>query len=77
MTSRRVALAQLTVAVLAFAGCVASWLSSGSVETVAPLADGEPQMTSTVYDAPLIALALLLAGVAAVAAVTGIARLKS
>lgn len=70
-------MAQLTVAVLAFAGSIASWLSAGSVEVVAPLAEGEPAMTSTVYDTSLIALALLLAGVAAVAAVTGVVRLTS
>jgi hypothetical protein len=77
MTSRTLALIQLTIAGLALVGCVLSWMFSTTIETVAPVTAGEPAKTSTVYDPSLILLALVLAAVAAVAAVAGVARLRS
>ena len=43
---------------------------------MAPVIDGEPATTSVVYDAPLLTLALLLATVAGVLVVLGIANLR-
>jgi hypothetical protein len=77
VTSRTFALVELVVAVAALAGAVLSWLASKSIETVPPILDGEPTMTATVYDPSLVLLALILGGVASVAAVAGIARLRS
>ena len=44
--------------------------------TVAPVLDGEPQTTSVVYSPPLLVLSLLLATIAGVLAVLGVARLR-
>ena len=68
---------QLLVALVAAIGCVLSWLAASSTVVVAPVLDGEPQTTSVVYNAPLLVLSLLLATVAGVLAVLGIARLRS
>ena len=68
---------ELSLAVVAAIGCVLSWLAASSTVVVAPVLDGEPQTTSVVYNAPLLVLSLLLATVAGVLAVLGIARLRS
>jgi hypothetical protein len=68
---------ELSLAVVAAVGCVLSWLAASSTVVVAPVLDGEPQTTSVVYSAPLLVLSLLLATVAGVLAVLGIARLRS
>ena len=68
---------ELSLAVVAAVGCVLSWLAASSTVVVAPVLDGEPQTTSVVYNAPLLVLSLLLATVAGVLAVLGIARLRS
>jgi hypothetical protein len=68
---------ELSVAVVAAIGCVLSWLAARSTVVVAPVLDGEPQTTSVVYSAPLLVLSLLLATIAGVLAVLGIARLRS
>jgi hypothetical protein len=65
---------ELLGAVVAAVGCVLSWLAARSTVVVAPVLDGEPQTTSVVYSAPLLVLSLLLATVAGVLAVVGIAR---
>ena len=65
---------ELLGAVVAAVGCVLSWLAASSTVVVAPVLDGEPQTTSVVYSAPLLVLSLLLASVAGVLAVVGIAR---
>ena len=67
---------ELVVAVIAAAGCVLSWLAAGSTVVVGPVVEGEPQTTSVVYSPPLLVLSLLLAAVAGVLAVVGIARLR-
>lgn len=74
---RRTAVAQLSVAVVALIGSVLSWLASRSVEQLPPVLEGEPAMTTVIYYPPLIVLALLLATVAGVLAVLGIAKLRA
>jgi hypothetical protein len=76
VTSRTIAVAQLVVAVAALVGSVLSWLASTTVEAVPPILDGEPVMSSTVYDPSWVLVALLLGAVAGVAAVAGIVRLR-
>ncbi len=76
MTDRRRAVAELVLAVLAGVGCVVSWLQSRSTVQVAPIADGEPATASISYYAPLLVLALVLATLAGVMVVVGVARLR-
>lgn len=71
---RRTALVQLVLAAAALAGAVASWLAAGSPEQVPPIMDGQPTLSTTVYYAPLVVLALALLTAAGVLAVLGIAR---
>jgi hypothetical protein len=67
---------ELLLAVVAAVGCVLSWLAASSTMAVAPVLDGEPETTSVMYSSPLLVLSLLLATVAGVLAVVGIARLR-
>ena len=67
---------ELLLAVAAAIGCVLSWLAASSTVVVAPVLEGEPQTTSVVYSPPLLGLSLLLASVAGVLAVLGIATLR-
>ncbi|MBP1819017.1 hypothetical protein [Mycobacterium sp. OAE908] len=67
---------ELLLAVAAAIGCVLSWLAASSTVVVAPVLEGEPQTTSVVYSPPLLGLSLLLATVAGVLAVLGIAALR-
>ena len=67
---------ELALAVVAVAGCVLSWLAASSNVVVAPVLAGEPQTTSVEYSAPLLVLSLLLATVAGVLVVLGVARLR-
>ncbi len=76
MTTPRRGVLQLVAAAFAAAGCVWSWLGARSDVEVAPVIDGQPATTSVVYDAPLLTLALLLATVAGVLVVLGIANLR-
>ena len=76
MTAARRGAVQLTVAVLAVAGCGWSWLAAQSIVAVAPVIEGEPETTSVRYDAPLLTLAFLLAAGAAVLFVLGITNLR-
>lgn len=75
MTRRR-ATVELLLAALAAVGCVLSWLASRKSVVVAPVLEGQPSTTSLVYSAPMLTLSLLLATVAGVLAVLGIARLR-
>jgi hypothetical protein len=68
---------ELIAAVVAAVGAVLSWLAASTTVVVAPVLEGEPQTVSVVYSAPLLVLSLLLATVAGVLAVVGIARLRS
>lgn len=70
------ALVELVLAVAAAVGCVASWAAASRPATAAPLLPGEPETAVTVYSAPLLALALLLAAVAGVLVVVGVARVR-
>ena len=67
---------ELVLAVVAAVGCVLSWLAASSTVVVAPVLDGEQQTVSEVYSPPLLVLSLVLATVAGVLAVVGIARLR-
>ncbi|OLT88241.1 hypothetical protein [Mycobacterium syngnathidarum] len=73
---RRRALLELLVAAVAAVGGVLSWLAASSTIEVAPVLDGEPPTTAISYSAPLLVLALVLAGLAGVLIVLGIARLR-
>lgn len=75
MTRRR-AVIELTLAVPAAVGCVLSWLSASRQVVVAPLLEGQPSTMSVVYDTPMLTLSLLLATIAGVLAVLGIAHLR-
>ena len=75
MRSRR-AVIELVVAALAAVGCVVSWLAAGRPAVAAPIIPGQPETAVMVYAAPLLVLALLLATLAGVLAVLGIARLR-
>jgi hypothetical protein len=76
MTGRRRAIIELLLAAVAAAGCVVSWLRASSMVQVEPIASGEPATTSVTYFAPMLVLALVLATVAGVLVVVGVARLR-
>ena len=76
MTNRLRATIELVLAAVALIGCVLSWLAADSTADVAPVISGEPSKTSTVYDPSLITLSLLLATIAGVLLVLGVARLR-
>lgn len=76
MTARSRALFELVSAAAAAVGCVLSWAAAGRPATAAPVIPGEPETVVTVYSAPLLVLALLLATVAGVLLVLGVARLR-
>lgn len=76
MTNRLRATIELVLAAVALIGCVVSWLAADSTADVAPVISGEPSKTSTVYDPSLITLSLLLATIAGVLLVLGVARLR-
>ena len=67
---------ELLVAVAAAIGCVVCWLAARATVVVAPVLEGEPPTTSVVYSPPLLVLSLVLAAVAGVMAVLGIAGLR-
>lgn len=77
MTNRTLGVAQLLIAGVALVGCVLTWLASASIASVPPIIEGEPTMSSTVYDPSLVLLSLVLGAAAGVAVVAGVARLKS
>lgn len=68
------ALIELVLAGAALVGAVVSWAHSHHTVGVAPIADGQPVTTSTVYDPQLLLLTLLLLTSAGVLAVVGTAR---
>jgi hypothetical protein len=65
------------LAVVSAAGAVLSWFGAQSIVTVSPWLPGEPQTTSVAFSPPMLVLMLLLATVAGVLAVDGIARLRT
>lgn len=76
MKGHRRAIVELVLAVVVAIGCVLSWLASISTVDVPPIIEGEPMTTSSVYSPPLLSLSLLLATVAGVLVVVGVARLR-
>ncbi len=76
MKGLRGAVIELVLALAAAIGCVLSWLAAVTTVEVAPIIEGEPLTTSLVYIPPLLTLSLLLATVAGVLTVLGVARLR-
>lgn len=76
MRARRRATVELLLALVAAAGCVLCWLGARSTVMVAPVLESEPMTTSVIYSAPLLVLSLMLATVAGVLAVIGVAHLR-
>ena len=74
MRARLRATIELVLAAVAAIGCVLCWLAARSTADVAPITKGEPSMTATVFDPSLITLSLLLATLAGVLVVLGVAR---
>jgi hypothetical protein len=72
---RRRAIVELVLALTAVIGGVLSWLAAVTTVQVPPIIEGEPMTTSSVYSPPLLTLSLLLATMAGVLAVLGVARL--
>ncbi|OBB90965.1 hypothetical protein [Mycolicibacterium peregrinum] len=73
---KRRAVLEFVVAAVAAVGCVLSWIAASTTIQVAPVLDGEPPTTAISYSAPMLVLALVLAGLAGVLTVLGIARLR-
>ena len=67
---------QVILAVAALAGAALCWSQVRSLVDVPPITDGEPATVSAVYDPPLMFLAWLLATVAGVLIVLGVAGLR-
>jgi hypothetical protein len=76
VTAKTRAIVELGVAVVAALGTVWCWLAARSAVVTAPVLPTEPSKISMAYSPSLIALAFLLATVAGVFAVIGIARLR-
>jgi len=76
MRALRRATVELVVALVAAVGCLLCWLAASSTVVVAPVLASEPKTTSVVYSPPLLVLSLILATVAGVLVVLGIARLR-
>lgn len=70
------AVVELLLACAAVAGCAASWSAVRTTVEVAPVLKDQPVTTSVVYDPSMLLLTLLLATVAGMLAVVGIARLR-
>ncbi|MBP2454321.1 hypothetical protein [Mycolicibacterium lutetiense] len=70
------AVLEFVVAAVAAVGCVLSWGAAATTIEVAPVLEGEPMTTAVSYSAPLLVLALVLAGLAGVLIVLGVARLR-
>jgi hypothetical protein len=70
------AVVELVLAALAAVGCVVSWLAARSADLAAPVIPSEPAMPTVTYDPSLIVLAVLLATLAGVLAVLGVAGLR-
>jgi hypothetical protein len=76
VSERMRATVELVLAAVAAIGSVVSWLAARATVAVAPVLPTEPAKTSVVHAPTMIALAFLLATVAGVLAVIGIARLR-
>lgn len=76
MSPRGRAVLELVFAGAAMVGCALTWSQAHNTVMVAPIADGQPATESLAYDPQLLLLALLLATVAGVLAITGTARMR-
>lgn len=76
MTSRRRGTLELALAVTAAVGSALTWFQSYRPVTVAPIADGQPETVSVVYDPQLLLLTMLLVTAAGILAVVGTARIR-
>jgi hypothetical protein len=73
--ARYLALLELGLAFAALMAAGVSWSHARHAVRVAPVADGQPVTTSLVYDPQQLLLTMLLATLAGVLAVVGVARL--
>jgi hypothetical protein len=76
VTARNRAIAELGVAVVAAIGTVACWLAAGTAVATTPVLASEPSKITMAYSPSMIALAFILATLAGVLAVVGVARLR-
>jgi hypothetical protein len=70
------AVVELLLACAAAVGCGASWSAVRSTVVVAPVLNDEPVTVSVVYDPSMLLVTLLLAALAGMLAVVGVARLR-
>jgi hypothetical protein len=70
------AVLELLLACAAVVGCAASWSAVRSTVTVAPVLKDQPLTFSVVYDPSMLLVTLLLAALAGMLAVVGVARLR-
>lgn len=76
MNGRYRALIELVFAGIALIGAGAAWTHASQTRSVAPIAEGQPATTSLVYDPQLLLLTMVLAILAGLLAVAGVARLR-
>jgi hypothetical protein len=70
------AVVELLLACAAAVGCAASWSAARSTIAVAPILKDQPVTMTVVYDPSMLLATLLLAALAGMLAVVGIARLR-
>jgi hypothetical protein len=70
------AVVELLLACAAAVGCAASWAAVRSTVDVAPVLKDQPVTVSVVYDPSMLLVTLLLAALAGMLTVVGIARLR-
>lgn len=76
MIGRYRALIELVLAGVALVGAGVSWSNASQIRSVAPVAEGQPSTASLVYDPQLLLLTMVLAILAGLLAVAGVARLR-
>ena len=69
------AVLELLLAVAAAVGCGFCWVAAQSQVVIPPVADGEPTTTSITYNPSLLGLAMVLATIAGVLLIVGVARM--
>jgi hypothetical protein len=74
--SRFRAAVELLLACIAAVGCAVAWSAVRSTVAVAPVVKDKPATMSIAYDPSMLLITLLLAAVAGMLAVIGIARLR-
>ncbi len=70
------AVVELLLACAAAVGCAVSWSAVRSTVDVAPVLKDQPVTMSVIYDPSMLLVTLLLAALAGMLAVVGIARLR-